>query len=135
MNHEQLMSLISDHYDKPRNYGVINDAGVVQEGGNQECGDLITLYMNIDEDGLIDEVSFEGNGCMISQAITSILLDKIRGANVTQIEEATSQMIFDILGKRIVKTRPRCAHLALNTLKVSVKKWRDKKVLTSLKSD
>ena len=135
MNHEQLMRLILDHYDKPRNYGVINDAGVVQEGGNQECGDLITLYMNIDEDGLIDEVSFEGNGCMISQAITSILLDKIRGANVTQIEEATSQMIFDILGKRIVKTRPRCAHLALNTLKVSVKKWRDKKVLTSLKSD
>ena len=134
MNHDELMQMILDHYDNPRNYGVISDASVTQGGGNPSCDDQIIIYMKIGKDGVINDISFEGEGCMISMAGTSILLDKIKSANVSEIEEATPQLIFDLFGKKIVKTRPRCAHLALNTLKVSVKKWRDAQLLAGIKS-
>jgi len=45
MNHDELMQMILDHYDNPRNYGVISDASVTQGGGNPGCDDQIIIYM------------------------------------------------------------------------------------------
>ncbi|HVY55479.1 MAG TPA: iron-sulfur cluster assembly scaffold protein [Thermodesulfobacteriota bacterium] len=122
MNHDELMELILEHYKHPKNRGRIENASVVQKGGNPGCGDIITVYLDADEDGVVNRLSFEGEGCMVSQAGTSIILERARGMTLSEIEEMDPGTVTEILGKRLVTTRPACTHLGLNTLKLAVKK-------------
>ncbi|MEQ9619591.1 MAG: iron-sulfur cluster assembly scaffold protein [Deltaproteobacteria bacterium] len=132
MDHEELMELILDHYKNPRNYGAVKNASVVQEGGNPGCGDIVTVYMDVDEDGVIKKASFEGEGCMVSQSGTSLILEGVEGKTVSEIEEMSPAVVTQILGKRLVTTRPKCAYLGFNTLKTAVKQWRVKNMSESL---
>ncbi|HKQ32319.1 MAG TPA: iron-sulfur cluster assembly scaffold protein [Thermodesulfobacteriota bacterium] len=122
MNHDELMELIIEHYKHPRNRGRIENARVVQKGGNPGCGDVITVYLDAGDDGVIRRLSFEGEGCMVSQAGTSLILEKALGKTLSEIEEMAPETVTEILGKRLVMTRPNCTHLGLNTLKLAVKK-------------
>ena len=122
MNHDELMELIIEHYKHPRNRGQLENASVVQKGGNPGCGDVITVYLDADEKGVVNRLSFEGEGCMVSQAGTSIILERARGMTLSEIEEMDPGTVTEILGKRLVTTRPGCTHLGLNTLKLAAKK-------------
>lgn len=122
MNHDELMELILEHYKSPKNRGPIQDASAVQSGGNPGCGDVITVYVDADDEGVIRRLSFEGEGCMVSQAGASIILEKAEGKTLSEIEHMPSGIMSDILGKRLVATRHGCAHLGLNTLKLAVRK-------------
>ena len=122
MNHDELMELIIEHYKHPKNRGTIENARVIQKGGNPGCGDVITVYLDAGEDGVVRRLSFEGEGCMVSQAGTSLILEKAEGMTLSQIEELDPGTVTEILGKRLVMTRPNCTHLGLNTLKLAVKK-------------
>ncbi len=124
MNQEQLLELILDHYENPRNYGTNADADVVCEGGNPGCGDIIRVYLSVDPGGIVKDVGFSGEGCMLSQAGTSLILEKLKGKTVTEIEEMPPDIVRDILGKKLVATRPNCARLGFNTMKSAIKKWR-----------
>jgi nitrogen fixation NifU-like protein len=122
MNHDELMELIIEHYKLPKNRGPLENARVVQKGGNPGCGDVITVYLDADEQGVVSRLSFEGEGCMVSQAGTSLILEKAEGMTLSEIEEMDPGAVTEILGKRLVTTRPGCTHLGLNTLKLAVKK-------------
>ena len=124
LSHDELMELILDHYEHPRNYGEIEGPSVTQEGGNPGCGDLITLYLDVDSSGVIKKSGFTGEGCMVGIAGTSLILDKLGGGSIADIEEATPEWLSSVLGKRIVTTRHSCAFLGLNTLKKAAIKWR-----------
>jgi nitrogen fixation NifU-like protein len=128
MDHEELMELILDHYKHPRHKGVIEDAGIVQEGGNPGCGDLIKVYLDTDDKGAISRVTFDGDGCMVSQAGTSIMLEMAEGKTTEDIEKMTPDVIAEVLGRRLVTTRPNCAYLGFNTLKNAVKAIKTKKL-------
>lgn len=127
MNHDELMELILEHYKHPKNRGPLEDAAVVQKGGNPGCGDIITVYVDADEEGVVRRLSFEGEGCMVSQAGTSIILERAEGMTLSEIEEMDPETVTDILGKRLVTTRPGCTHLGLNTLKLAAKKLRSER--------
>ncbi len=116
------MELVLEHYKSPKNRGPIQDASAVQSGGNPGCGDVITVYVDADDEGVIRRLSFEGEGCMVSQAGASIILEKAEGKTLSEIENMPSGIMSDILGKRLVATRPGCAYLGLNTLKLAVRK-------------
>ncbi len=122
MNHDELMELILEHYKNPVSRGQIPDASAVQKGGNPGCGDEITVYVDADGQGVVRRLSFEGEGCMVSQAGTSIILEKAQGMTLSEIEDMPSGIMSEILGKRLVATRHGCAHLGLNTLKLAVRK-------------
>lgn len=124
MNHDELMELIIEHYKHPKNRGPLENARVVQKGGNPGCGDIITVYLDADEQGVVSRLSFEGEGCMVSQAGTSLILEKAEGMTLSEIEEMDPGAVTEILGKRLVTTRPGCTHLGLNTLKLAVRKLR-----------
>jgi nitrogen fixation NifU-like protein len=128
MDHEELMEFILDHYKHPRHKGVIEDAEVVQEGGNAGCGDIIKVYLDTDDKGAISRVSFDGDGCMVSQAGTSIMLEMAEGKTTEEIEKMTPDVIAEVLGRRLVTTRPNCAYLGFNTLKNAVKAIKTKKL-------
>lgn len=122
MNHDELMELIVEHYKHPSNRGEIENASAVQKGGNPGCGDIITVYVDVGDNGVVRRLSFEGEGCMVSQAGASIILEKAEGKTLSEIEHMPSGIMADILGKRLVATRHGCAHLGLNTLKLAVRK-------------
>lgn len=128
MNHEDIMELILDHYKHPRHKGVIEGADIVQEGGNPGCGDLIKVYLDTDEQDRISRVSFDGDGCMVSQAGTSIMLEMAEGKTTEEIESMTTDVIAEVLGRRLITTRSNCAYLGFNTLKNAVKALRTKKL-------
>lgn len=132
MKHEEIMELILDHYKHPRNQGAIVDAPIAQDGGNPGCGDLVTIYIDADEDGVVKRLGFTGEGCMVSQAGVSIVLEKAKGLTMSEIEQLPADVITEVLGKRLVTTRPACAYLGFNTLKSAVKSWRNKALSDSI---
>ncbi|MCK5391792.1 MAG: iron-sulfur cluster assembly scaffold protein [Deltaproteobacteria bacterium] len=132
MNQEQLMELILDHYENPRNYGSNGDADVVCEGGNPGCGDVIRVYLSVDLDGTVKDIGFSGEGCMLSQAGASLVLEIMKGKTIKEVEEMPPDIVRDILGKKLVATRPNCARLGFNTLKNAIKKWRRQEMLSSI---
>ena len=132
MNQEQLMERILDHYENPRNYGEIETADVIQEGGNPGCGDIIKIYLSIDTNGVVDNVGFSGEGCMLSQAGTSLVLERVRGKTIDELEAIPADIVREKLGKKLVSIRPDCARLGFNTLKNAIKKWRKQEKLSTL---
>ncbi len=72
--------VILDHYKNPRGHGVIEDAHAHAEGQNPLCGDEVSIFVRFADDGeTIEEIGFEGRGCAISQAATSMLTELVQG--------------------------------------------------------
>ena len=106
---------ILEHYRRPHNFGVIEDATTTYEGSNPLCGDRITMMLGI-RDGVVADVGFTGRGCAISQASASLLTDEIKGKPVGEVAKLTSQDLLDLLGIEISPARLKCALLSLDTL-------------------
>lgn len=125
MNRQDIIDLLLDHYERPRNYGALAEADVVMPGGNPDCGDVVTIYLALDDSGeRVARMTFEGQGCTISQAAASMLTEMMSGAELTQIDQLDFNDIIDVLGRDVVSSRPRCATLALGTLKAAVAHYR-----------
>lgn len=125
MDRQEQIEFILDHYQQPRNRGKLEAADVTMPGGNPGCGDIVTIYLTVDrESDRISAVRFEGEGCTISQAAASILLEKMDGESLSAVDVLDYNDMIDELGREVVSTRPRCATLALGTLKAAVKKYR-----------
>lgn len=131
-NNEQIMDLILDHYEHPRNYGGIDSPDVTKEGGNPGCGDIVKVYMNVDSRGIAHDISFSGEGCMISQAGTSLILEKMKGKSIEELESMAPDIVKETLGKKLVSTRPRCAMLGFNTVKNAIKEYKKQEMLTNI---
>ena len=112
-----------DHFRKPRHRGPMPEADVSMPGGNPGCGDLVTMHLKADDAGRIERVSFEGEGCTISQAAASILAVKVNRERPTLDDAAaiTYEEMMELLGREVVGFRERCATLALGTLKMAVR--------------
>jgi nitrogen fixation NifU-like protein len=106
---------ILEHYRRPHNFGVLDNATATQEGANPLCGDRITLQVRV-SDGQIAGVGFTGRGCAISQASASLLTDEIKGKPVDAAAAMTSGDVLDLLGIEISPARMKCALLSLETL-------------------
>ncbi len=125
MDRQEQIEYILDHFQSPRNRGPLDPADVIMPGGNPGCGDMVTIYLRVDpETNRIAAVSFEGEGCTISQAAASILMEKMQDASLNDVDALDYHDMIDELGREVVSTRPRCATLALGTLKAAVKKYR-----------
>src|SRR5206468_10270541 len=77
--------LILDHYKNPRNHGLLQSADASAEGQNPLCGDEISVSVRIGDGDVIEGVGFEGRGCAISQAATSMLTDLVKGRTAEEV--------------------------------------------------
>lgn len=120
------IQILTDHYQKPRHRGALEDADVAMPGGNPGCGDVVTVYIKgaADHEHL-EDVTYEGEGCTISMAAASMLLEEVHDGDLTmsQVMEMDYNEMIDKLGKQIVASRPRCATLGLGTLKAAIRKY------------
>ena len=119
---------ILDHYEKPRHQGVILGADVIATGSNPGCGDVITIYLNVGEGNLAEEIQFEGEGCTISQVAASILLDMVQGKPLAEVEAMNYNALIGEMGQEVILTRVRCATLSLSTLKDAIRQYRTRQV-------
>ncbi len=129
MIEEDRMKMIMDHYESPRNFGALDSPTVTLRGGNPNCGDTINIYMEIDNRGVIKNISFDGEGCIISQAATSLLTEFLKGETIEKLDELDSDYLKRVLGKDIMVTRPKCSRLALETLKSWAREFEKGKVV------
>lgn len=136
MDRQEAIEYLLDHYQQPRNKGVLADADVVMPGGNPGCGDIVTIYLKLNASGdQIERVTFEGEGCTISQAAASILTEIVTDKPVAEVDAMDFTDMIDLLGREVVKTRPRCATLALGTLKSAITKYRTDQTKALLEAD
>lgn len=122
---QESIDFILDHFENPRNRGRLENADLVLEGGNPGCGDVVTLYLKLDAEARVVNVGFEGEGCTISQAATSLLTEHALGRTLREIAEMSPEALIDELGRDVVSTRLKCATLALNTLKNAEKLYKN----------
>lgn len=124
MDRQERIDFILEHYESPRHYGPTDPADMVMQGGNPGCGDIITVYLKADENDAIAGLSFEGAGCTISQAATSMVMEMFESKTLTDIENTAQDAIIDLLGREIAATRLRCATLGLTTVQNAVRELR-----------
>ncbi|NTU83556.1 MAG: iron-sulfur cluster assembly scaffold protein [Chloroflexales bacterium] len=121
MDRQQIIDRLLDHYERPRHHGPLAGADVTMPGGIPDCGDSVTIYLKVDPaTEHIAGLSFEGLGCTISQAAASLLAEELQGAPLSAIETMGDEAVLDLLGREVARARPRCATLALNTMKAAV---------------
>jgi nitrogen fixation NifU-like protein len=124
MDRQDYIEIIMDHYEHPRNRGRMEDADIQLGGGNPGCGDLITMYLKVGDDGRIEQASFEGEGCTISQAGGSIIAEMVEGMTLDQVKELGTETMIEEMGPDVVKSRVRCATLALGTVQAAIDEYR-----------
>ena len=113
--------LILDHYKNPRNHGLLESADAHAEGQNPLCGDEVSIYVSFGDDGeTIDDVKFEGRGCAISQAATSMLTEMVKGRQATEIAALPKEELLEEIGIPLTPVRLKCAILGLGVLKVAL---------------
>jgi nitrogen fixation NifU-like protein len=108
---------ILEHYKRPHNFGRPSDYDLDYEDSNPFCGDEQHVFIALDDEARITEVGFEGKGCAISTAATSLLTDELEGMSREQILELPKEFVLDLLGIEISATRMKCALLGLKVLK------------------
>jgi len=142
---ELYQEIILDHNKQPRNCYVMNCANRSADGHNPLCGDTVRVYLRI-EDGIIEEISFQGAGCAICTASTSLMTESVKGKTVEQAKDLFDEF-HDMLtgvaaeqgvelgklqvfeGVREYPVRVKCATLAWHTLNAAIK-GKDDKVTT-----
>ena len=108
---------ILEHYKRPHNFGRLESFDLDYEDTNPFCGDEQHVFIKLDDEGKVAEISFEGQGCAISTAATSLLTDELVGMSREELLRLPKETVLDLLGIDISATRMKCAMLGLKVVK------------------
>lgn len=111
-----------DHYRNPRNRGILERADFESGEDNPSCGDSVSMYGRV-QDGRLSAVSFQGKGCVISQAAASMLTQKALGMDLHEIMKLDASFMRQLVGIELGPTRVRCALLALEALQKGIQEY------------
>ena len=113
---------IISHYEHPHNKGRLDKYNAKFHDENPVCGDDITVYIEIENDR-IEQISFEGQGCAISQATASMLTDFARGLDISKAKKIDYEKIKEILGLDPGPARMSCAVLSAKALAGAIESY------------
>lgn len=116
---------VMDHFRNPRNVGTIEDASGVGEVGNPVCGDIMKIYLKINEYQIIEDVKFETFGCGSAIASSSMATELIKGQSVAEALTLTNQAVTEALDG-LPAHKLHCSVLAEEAIKTAVKDYYDK---------
>ncbi|MBQ4370261.1 MAG: Fe-S cluster assembly scaffold protein NifU [Oscillospiraceae bacterium] len=115
---------VMDHFRNPRNVGVIEDADGIGEVGNAVCGDIMKMYLKI-EDGVIRDVKFETFGCGSAIASSSMATELIKGSTIDEALKLTNKAVTEALDG-LPAHKLHCSVLAEQAIRAAVKDYYDK---------
>jgi len=135
---ELYQEVILDHHRRPRNFGALENANCRSEGYNPLCGDRVTVYALV-EDDVIQDVHFDGTGCAICMASTSVMTEALKGRTLAEMESLFGSFhelvtgppdetadteglgkLAVFFGVREFPVRVKCATLPWHTLKAAI---------------
>ncbi|MCC8141812.1 MAG: Fe-S cluster assembly scaffold protein NifU [Lachnospiraceae bacterium] len=116
---------VMDHFQNPRNVGKIEDADGVGEVGNAKCGDIMKMYLKIDDDGVITDCKFNTFGCGSAIATSSMATELIKGKKVEDALELSNRAVVEALDG-LPTHKIHCSVLAEEAVKAAVKDYYDK---------
>jgi nitrogen fixation protein NifU and related proteins len=133
LSRQQQIAVLVEHHQNPRHAGVLEDADVMMPGGSPECGGSVVIHLKAGEEGRIQGLSFTGQGDIISQAATSMILEQVMEAGLTMDEVLALDYgaFVEEIGRDVVGSRTRNATLGLSTLKSAIRKYRQRAGLHS----
>ena len=108
---------ILEHYKRPHNFGAPRRLRPRVRGLNPFCGDEQHVYIKLGADDRVEDVAFEGKGCAISTAATSLLTDELVGKSREELLRLPKEFVLELLGIDISATRMKCALLGLKVVK------------------
>ena len=114
---------VMDHFLHPRNVGTLENANAVGEVGNARCGDIMKMYMRI-EDGIIQDVKFETFGCASAIASSSMATELIKGKPVSEAEQLTNQAVVEALDG-LPDYKIHCSVLAREAIQEALKNYNE----------
>jgi len=112
--------LIIERYKTPHFRGELDPNDITYEDDNPTCGDHIRIDVRLDENQIVTEAVFSGEGCAISLASADLMLESIIGKSIEDVKELGKEDILDMLGIELGPTRLKCALLPLKVLKAGV---------------
>jgi nitrogen fixation protein NifU and related proteins len=123
LDQQMYREVILDHYKNPRGHGALEPHDAHAEGQNPLCGDEVSIFVRFGDDGdTIDDISFEGRGCAISQAATSMLTELVKGRKASEVAVLPKDELLEEIGIPLTPIRLKCAILGLGVLKVALHK-------------
>ena len=118
---------VMEHFFSPRNVGVIEDADGIGEVGNAKCGDIMKMYLKIDND-IITDVKFETFGCASAIASSSMATELIKGCSIDNAMTLTNQAVAEALDG-LPAHKMHCSVLAEEAIRSAIEDYKSKKKL------
>lgn len=115
---------VMDHFSNPRNVGQIDDANGVGEVGNAKCGDIMKIYLKV-EDNIIKDVKFQTFGCGAAVATSSMVTEMVMGKSIDEALEISNKAVADALGG-LPANKLHCSNLAADALHEAIKDYKNK---------
>jgi nitrogen fixation NifU-like protein len=112
---------VMDHFANPRNAGVIEDADGVGEVGNPVCGDMMTFYIKVKDDTLVD-VKFQTFGCVAAIAVSSMVSEMAKGKKIGEVRGITNNLVAEALGG-LPKNKLHCSNLGADALHKAIENY------------
>ena len=117
--------VVMDHFKNPRNVGVIEDADGVGEVGNPLCGDMMTIYLKIDNDRISD-IKFQTFGCGSAIAVSSMLTELASGKSIEEAKKISNKDVARAL-EGLPKNKMHCSNLGADALHMAIQDYEDRK--------
>lgn len=116
--------LILDEYKHPHNKGVLVGADMTMSKTNASCGDDVTVYVKLSSDkSHIETISWQGNGCVISQVAMSKLSEHLKGKAIGEVQNMNQSTLLDLLGlPEISSGREHCLLMGLQAVQKAIEK-------------
>jgi nitrogen fixation protein NifU and related proteins len=118
---------VLDLFRNPKNLGKLEDANIIAVAGNPACGDMITFYMKINDQEVIEKITFESYGCAANIATASIVTEMIKGLTVeTAWKDVTWKKVTEEVGG-LPNVKFHCGILAVGAVKRAIRKYYEQK--------
>ena len=116
---------VMDHFANPRNVGIIEDANAIGEVGNAKCGDIMRMYIKVDDKGIITDCKFNTFGCGSAIATSSMATELIKGKPIEEALQLSNKAVVEALDG-LPAHKIHCSVLAEEAVRAAVKDYYDK---------
>jgi nitrogen fixation NifU-like protein len=120
----QYSDKVLEHFKNPKNQGNMENPDAVGELGNPACGDVMKIYLKIEEN-IIEDIKFETLGCAAAIAVSSALTELVKGKNIDEAEKITKDKVVESLGG-LPTMKIHCSMLGVDALKKAIKEYKEK---------
>ncbi len=117
---------VMEHFTNPRNVGEIENADGVGEVGNMKCGDIMRIYIKVNDQDIIEDVKFRTFGCGAAIATSSVVTEMVKGKTLDEALEITNKKVAEELGG-LPENKMHCSNLAADALHKAIEDLKNKR--------